>query len=138
MSEPRQAIMKAIGAEGCYLLSIVYIAEKILKERVDAVELYIAAEFSKVIQPDCFVNDPAKLMQMMVPGRWQMTKQPTTYNPGDNEYEITRYERSTPSGLLTHFVVSSGNGHVVYDPLGESQCVKLGKPVSKRIFRKVG
>ena len=137
MSEPRQAIMKAIGAEGCYLLSIVYIAEKILKERIDAVELYVAAEFAKVIQPDCFVNDPAKLMQMMVPGKWQVTKQPTTYNPGDDEYEITRYERSTPASVLTHFVVTGGNGSVVYDPLGDSFTVKLGKPVSKRIFRKL-
>lgn len=138
MSEPRQAIMKALGAEGCYLLSIVYIAEKILKERVDAVELYIAAEFSKVIQPDCFVNDPGKLMQMMVPGKWQMHKEPMAYKPMDDEYEITRYERSTPAGLLNHFVVTDGAGNVVYDPLGGSLCVQFGKPVSKRIFRKVG
>jgi hypothetical protein len=136
--EARQKICKALGESGCYFLCIVWIAEHIMKERIDAVELYSAALFTDVIQPDCFVNDPAKLMKMMLPGDWQMRKMPLEYVPKGDEYEITRYERKTATGLLGHFCVTDGSGHVVYDPIGDSQCVKLGKPVSKRIFRKTG
>ncbi|HXK36974.1 MAG TPA: DUF261 family protein [Candidatus Paceibacterota bacterium] len=138
MNTPRQKICKALGEAGCYLLCIVHLAEKILRERIDAEELYEAAEVTEVIEADCFVNDPAKLMKMMVPGNWKMEKYGMAYQLKEGEAEITRYERTTTAGTLTHFVVTDGKGGVTYDPLGDSQCVKLGKPVSKRVFRKVG
>lgn len=138
MSSPRQKICEAIGAEGCYFLCIVWVAEHLLKERVDVVELYEAATYTNVMGEDCFVNDPAKLMKMMVPGDWVMAKYGVSYEPKEDEYEITRYERKVTGADLAHFVVTDGAGGVVYDPLGESLCVKLGRPVSKRVFRRQG
>jgi hypothetical protein len=136
MNEARQKICSQIGQFGCYFLCIVHLAEEILKERIDVVELYEASTFTGVMGEDCFVNDPAKLIKMMVPGEWTMTRYGTGYVPKDGEYEITRYERTTTAGVLSHFVVTS-TGNVLYDPLGDSMTVKYGKAVSKRVFRKI-
>ena len=136
MISPRQKICKLIGEAGCYFLSIIHIAEMLTKERIDAVDIYEAATYTGVMEPDCFVNKPGQLLGMMVPGKWGVASFGTAYKPGEGEYEITRYERTTVVGVLSHFVCTDGDGHVVYDPLGDSLCVKLGRPVSKRIFRK--
>ena len=137
MNEPRQRVCQQIGTSGCYFLCIIHLAETMSRTRIDAVELYNVATSTGVMEADCFVNDPAKLLMMMVPGRWQVDRYGMAYSLKDGEYEITRYERKTTVGVLCHFVVSGSDGNVVYDPLGGSQCVMQGKPVSKRIFRKM-
>jgi hypothetical protein len=137
MTSPRQKICKALGSEGCYFLCIVHLAEGLISERIDAVLLYSVAIAAGLMEEDCFVNEPAKLLMMMAPGKWEMVKYGMDYVPKDGEHEITRYERTTTAGALCHFVCTDRRGNVVYDPLGGSLCVKLGKPVSKRVFRKV-
>lgn len=138
MKEPRQRICESIGSEGCYFLSIVYLAEKILKERVDVLELYDVSVYAGIMEPDCFVNKPEKLLQLMVPGKWEVVKVNLEYELQPEDLEIVRYERPTTGKMWTHFVVGDGAGGVEYDPLGESLCVSQGRRVSRRVFRKVG
>ena len=136
MTEPRQRICQRIGEAGCYFLCIVFLGEELTKERIDAVEWYELAVREGIMELDCFVNDPGKLLGLLSHGTWVMEKCGLNYDVKDGELQIIRYERPSTYGLYTHFVVGDGFGSVIYDPLGDSQCVAKGKPVSYRIFRK--
>jgi len=137
MNEARQKIMAIIGESGCYLLSIVHLAEGMLKERLDAVEIYLDALANKYMQADCFILEPAALMAMMVPGNWTMMKADRDRPTGPGELEILRYERKTTLKTYGHFVVGNGLGAVAWDPLGDALTVNGGELVSKRLFRRV-
>ena len=136
MNEPRQAIMQRLGAGGCYLLSLVWLAERETGLRIDAVEQYLNAVRAGWCREDCYLVDPARLFSAMVGWLWTVRHEGPTYAPSRDEKEVLRYGRSVVMATYGHFVVGDGEGGVAYDPLGGSRTVADGHLVSKRILRR--
>jgi hypothetical protein len=133
----RQKVMERIGAEGCYFLSLVYAAEAATGKRIDAVEVYEAAVKLSLMHEDCYMVNPARIMEIMTGQKWTGRHGPSDYRPGPGEVMVMRYEHKTTSKTFTHFVIVDDRGNVKYDPLGASNTVRLGQPVSSRIFARV-
>jgi hypothetical protein len=125
-----QTIAKTLGETGCYFICLLRL---VFKEN-DALLLYRQALQLKIIDRDCYVKDPEKLLSLAAGGKWSVKHGNLEAN---GEFEIVRYERKTPAGLLAHFVVGDGKGGIAYDPLDSSFTVSLGKPVSKRLVERV-
>lgn len=138
LNEPRQLQMKKIGDQGCYLLTIVHIAEQVLQERLDAVKIYEDVLAAGLITDDCYVKDSAGLLNSLVPVRYTCIKFDTLDQlPQDGDWEVLRYERPTPGVLYSHFVLGDGHGKVAWDPLGVSNTVAYGHLAARRVFRRV-
>lgn len=137
MNEPRQKIARQIAEGGCYFLCAIHIAEKLVQERIDPFDVYVKACDRSVMREDCYINDPATLMSLMVPGRWHISWADPGAVVDEQAFEVLRFERKLPGATLSHFVCGDRAGGIEYDPLGESLCVKQGKLVSKRIFRRM-
>lgn len=133
-----QKDFERIGAEGCYFLSIVKAGERLLRKYVDAYELYVNAVDRNIIEQDCYINDPGKLMALIMGGRWAVEKVPPEYISKPGEITIMRYERTDGGKLYSHFVLATEDGVFVdYDPYGDSKTVRAGVMVSKRILWQV-
>jgi hypothetical protein len=135
MNEPRQAQFAQIGATGCYLLSIVHLVEDVLGIYVDAYMAYLTATKSGEDLFDCTLEKPAKLMSALTGQTWTERIEGAAYVPQSGEREILEYQTCETPPLHTHFVVGNGQGGVEWDPIGESQTVKNGRVVRKRIFK---
>jgi len=135
MNEPRQKIMLTLGEGGCYFLSMVRLAEDLLGKRIDAVLEFQKCVAMNLCREDCYIYDPAAIMHQLYGGDWRARKEDADYEPIDGEFEILRFERSTPARIYSHFVLGSNKGEVEYDPLGNSNTVAHGQLVSKRILR---
>lgn len=136
----KQYVCMKIGRYGCYLLSIVYIAEQITGNKFDVLEVYTKAVKEKWSDSDCYLNNPDKILEYLLHRSFNhigkevsVRHEVVGYQPKSNEYEITRYELNETGVTFSHFVVTR-NGELVYDPFGNSRTRKLGKPVSKRIL----
>jgi hypothetical protein len=130
-----QAIAKTIGEKGCYYFSLLHLVGAEDK----ALEVYppaVAFGKEQIMKPDCYINDPASLLTLVAGGSWSVRHETADYMPVEGEMEILRFERVTTGATLSHFVVGDGKGKVAYDPLGNSQTVRLGKLVSKRIVKR--
>lgn len=136
MNEPRQFQFYQIGLSGCYMLSIIHIAEDETGHYIDAYQTYLDTNRSGMVGPDCFVNDPDVLMSLLTGHKWSMSKETADYVCKPGEREVLRYEWQEVSVLHGHFVVGDGSGKVEYDPFPSCNVVANGKLVSKRIFRR--
>jgi hypothetical protein len=132
-----QKIAEIMGKDGCYIFSLVYLAEKVTRKNVDALDVYRQALELGYIEADCYVKEPVKLMEMMTGTKWAMAKGLNTYITKKDEYEILRFEYTEGRSTIGHFVCGDGTGKVEYDPYGDSKTVRTGRLVSKRIFWKV-
>jgi len=136
-----QAAAAAIGENGCYFFSL----GKAVGFEGDMLEEYRAAVASEALSATCFVNDAAKILAQLTGSRWDVVKAgpghplPLTYCPRPGEREILRFERPDPEGgdPLAHFVLGDGQGRCLWDPWGESETVRVGIIVSKRILRRL-
>ena len=137
MNEPRQRVMSTVGRYGCYFLSIVRAAEKIMNSRIDAVKIYCDATQAKFMDADCYVVQPDRVLEMMTGIRWNVRHDSMTYKPREEEVMIMRYEVVRTGVTYSHFVLYSSDGSVEYDPYGNSSTVKDGKAVSSRVFSHV-
>ena len=135
MINPRQLIMERIGKDGCYFLSIVYLAETIKGKIIDAVQVYANAVHAGWMYPDCFISNPDQLLAYLTGGKWSVRKELATYRAQAGELIIQRWERREGMRTWAHFVVGDDAGQVIYDPYGESLTVRLGGIVSLRVFR---
>lgn len=136
MTEPRQKLMETIGETGCYLLSIVRAAEKLVERRIDAIEAFIFCKNKGWVGDDCFVHYPELVLSYLSLINWTMSKESAKYKIQPGEVVIYRYERATTLKTYGHFVLAGSDGSVEYDPLGTSQTVMHGKMVSMRVFRR--
>lgn len=137
-SEPRQVIMEQIGKYGCYFLSLIRAAEKLISRSIDAVAVYEDVTKRGWMGPDCFMHRPAEVLAYLVGGSWNAQHQSRLYKPKPGEITILRYERKDPSASWTHFVLAGEDGQTVeYDPYGDSRTVREGELVSKRIFTRL-
>jgi len=137
MDRHTQKDFEKIGAEGCYFLSMHRAAEELTAHYIDPYETYLKAIALHYMSEDCYVAEPALLMQLMTSVKWAVSKEASTYQPEPGEVEIMRFERVDTSKTWAHFVLGDGTGAVAYDPYGDSKTVRSGALVSKRIYRRV-
>jgi len=128
-----QTIARRIADSGCYFLSILHLASR----ENEAIGYFRQALSVKVMEDDCYILDPAKLLELTAGGKWSVEHKPANYQTASDEYEILRFERKATTKTYAHFVVGDGRGQVAYDPLDRSQTVAQGKLVSKRIFKRL-
>lgn len=127
----KQRVAKIIGSEGCYFLSLIYIAEKITGRTVDVIGCYEDCLKRGYIKEDCFINDPARIIKLVTGKTCTFHRvDGEHYEAKANEHVIALWERPG----YKHFVVM-GEDKVEYDPLGESQTVKRGRITGYRVIR---
>ena len=131
-----QRIAEAIGKDGCYFLSLLYLAERQMGSRIDPLEAYELAVAKGFLKADCFVMNPSAILELYIPGTWTVFHEKPDYRPGSGELEILRFERGEGAEAAAHFVVGDGQGRVAFDPYGESRTVREGRLASKRIARR--
>jgi len=153
---PVQKIAKVLGDTGCYFSSIVYLAENILKVKVDIIRYFFVFNKTKTsngkqwIEDDCYMNRPDLVLlnilqqEIIKNGLNKVVNSVNVqnvkdikYTPKNNEYLIGCYEWKATGHTYSHFVVLDSKKNVIYDPLGESNTVKNGKLVSLRVFELV-
>lgn len=128
-----QSICAMLGEYGCYFLSLLHL----VKSDYGALTLYQLALDKKYIDADCYIRDPAALLQLAAGGKWNVRHESAEYLTTKNEQEILRFERKATGTTYAHFVTGDGFGNVVYDPLGDSRTVTEGQLISKRIIRRI-
>ena len=128
-----QTIARKIGESGCYFLSLLHLATR----DNDAIGLYKQAVSFGVMDEDCYIKDPARLLSLVAGGNWDVRHQAAQYLTKSDELEILRFERRVAMKTYAHFVVGDGRGQVAYDPLDNAQTVSAGQLVSKRIIKRL-
>ena len=131
----RQKMCKLLGDEGCYFLSLLYIAEGETGRRYDALGTLWHFICKGYVGEDCYVREPAALLS-------ELTGKPCTvrkswdfgYRLAANEREVRCFKRDAGGKTFWHFVVADSEGNVEHDPLGESNTVKFGEAESRRIL----
>lgn len=130
----KQKAAKILGDEGCYFLSLLFVAEQELKKGLDALAVYEKALEKGWMDEDCYMKDPAAMLSALlgvgcdVRKSWDFTER-----LGSNEWDIWNYKREATGATYYHFAVVS-EGEVIYDPLGDSATIALGSPASRRII----
>jgi hypothetical protein len=125
-----------IGATGCYYLSICKAAELLRGREVDIVKNYVKLIKLGYMDWDCYIKDPAKIMEYLTNEKWSTTVEKIDYTPYPEDVIIGRFERKTTMQTYTHFVLLDSNKNVTYDSFGTSKTVQDGKMVSLRVFRR--
>jgi len=132
-----QRHMEILGADGCYFLSLVYLAEKYTENFIDSARAYAECFKAGWMLQDCYILDPAAILKHLTGEKWGWSKEPADYETKPGELEILLYERNNGSKPVSHFVVGDGSGGLGWDPYGTSRTVAEGKVASKRIFRRI-
>ena len=117
-----------IGEGGCYFLSIAYLGEMISGEVVNDIDLYGIALGRGWMDRDCYIRQPDSILSFITGQQWHVRHEPAEYVPKDYEKVIERWEWKKTMVTLAHFKLPD------WDPYGESDTVKYGELVSKRIF----
>lgn len=120
--EPRQSMMAELGKEGCYIHSLVYIAQKRLKQRIDTIPVFQLGVLQKWILPDCTVRDAAALLGSMTGMEWfKLHVAPGQPLPvGTVALALCFARWASPSVRKTHFVAGDLDWRVEFDPLGQA------------------
>jgi hypothetical protein len=143
MIEAVQKVCSLIGKWGCYFLCILHEAEKILCQQLDPFHFYLLAVRGAVMMDTCFVTNAGDFMGMLVGGRWRALKAGDGLDSAGRPYDLPLAYQQKPGEVVIdrweiagetdgHFVGSDG-----WDPYGNSQTVRNGRIVSKRVFRKI-
>jgi hypothetical protein len=137
-----QTFLSEAGEAACYALDIMKIVERECLYGgigvVNALSVGIDQGFIYYNEKDpndsnnFFVKDPAAFLGMFAPGRWTVEKAGPDYVPARGEYVVERWERVRTGAVIDHFRLPD------WDSLVNSQTVKYGKLVSKRVFRRIG
>jgi len=141
MRQGIQTLMSEAGESACYALCIIEIAERISKKSFDVISSILAGisngfikyNFHDHTDPDNFyVLDPSKFLYFLVGTRWEVRKESATYIKRGNEYEVDVWEYKPAGKVVYHFRLPD------WDSLEDSNTVKYGKVVSKRIYKRIG
>lgn len=128
MNEPKQKLMEVLGKEGCYIDCIVHLAEGLVHESLDDVQVFLQALEKQQVQVNCLVLDAAALLSDLTGVKWLKRNEGPEYLRKPDELVIERWERKTGAGVVVHFITQD------YDPYGDSRTVREGVLVSKRVF----
>lgn len=132
-----QRIAEAVGASGCYFLSLLRLAEERMGVPIDILKAYEVAVSRGLMRPDCYVEKPADILELYLPGAWDIRKEDADYVPAPEELEILRFELALTGETKAHFVVGDGLGRIAFDPYGDSRTCREGRLASKRIARRL-
>lgn len=131
MIERAQDKLLMLGKYGCYLMSLLSVAEEETGKEMYSDILWIY-EYSLAmgwIEEDCYVLKADEILEYLTGKKWQVRWEPRDYVRLDKEYIIEnwRYERSN------HFCRTS----VDYNSVKYSRCVSLGKIDNVRVCKKL-
>ena len=133
-----QKVAENIGKSGCLYLCYIKLAHLLNVSFIDdcyilsdAVTSYEYLLNKGIIDADCYVNDPVKLLEHIMPGK-KFSIEKTYEIPEDAPEYIVTYNGK-------HFTISNKVGEIVWDPLGEEHikvtCLTPAK--SFRILREI-
>lgn len=126
-------LRKEINQYGCYLMSILFLANK--HGRIILSTDIIENVADKLIEfgymnKNCFILSAENIFKSLgLKVRYHDKHDPITYMCKYNEIEILCLNVGSGS---RHFVVGDGMGHIAYDPMGTS---KVNFVESKRVFK---
>ena len=130
----KQKECKALGDEGCYFLSLLWIAERELGRELDALKVFGMAKGKGWTDSECYMKNPARMMSELLGKPCSIRKSwDFSEKLGSNQWDIWLYKRPATGVTYWHFVVVS-DGVVIYDPLENSNTVRHGAPESRRIL----
>ena len=133
-----QKVAENIGKTGCLYLCYIKLAHLLNVSFIndcyilsDAVTSYNYLLSKGVIDEDCYINDPVKLVEHIMPDK-SFTVEKTYEIPNDAPNYIITYNGK-------HFTIANKAGEIVWDPLGEEhiKVAKLTPAKSYRILRVV-
>ena len=136
MSTGPQKVAENIGKTGCLYLCYIKLAHLLNVSVIndcyilsDAATSYDYLLNKGIIDADCYVNDPVKLVEHIIPDR-KFTIEKTYEIPTDAPDYIVTYNGK-------HFTIANKVGEIVWDPLGEDhiKVTKLAPAKSYRILR---
>lgn len=123
-----QGKAEKIGESGCYLLSLLYVTD-----RLDDVFVCYTKFLEKgFIDEDCFIKDPSSIMKALTGDKYTVKKS-STFDP-KADFIIAYYYN--PKTKYHHFVVHNKENKLEYDSFGLSNTVKNGYVESYRLFYK--
>ncbi len=135
-----QTFLAEAGESACYALDIIKIAEIFTRREFDplvalqrGIEVgYIKYDPKNPQDNDNFyVDKPADFLGLLTGELWTVTKEYPDYKPMLTDWIVERWERTRGQITTSHFRLPD------WDSLFDSQTVKYGKIVSKRVFRRV-
>lgn len=143
LQKDKRYTIEPLKRYGCYFHCIAFLANKYVNCDLSVEimeEKYKLAVNLGYMDVDCYIKRPDAIFRLFGFPVAYLGKQPSSYLPGPNEeIEILCFKRTYQSGgkpvTYKHFVVGDGRGHVAYDPQGNSNAVKYGNLVSKRVFK---
>jgi hypothetical protein len=145
MKEGIQTFLAEAGEAGCYALCILEIAQREHGLRSVAAINNVLAALNMAIDrghiyynendpndnDNFFVKDPAAMLSWFTMRRWTVDKVGPDYQSEPGERIVERWERVKTGTVISHFRLPD------WDSLHDSQTVRYGKIVSKRVFRRV-
>ena len=129
-----QSFYLTIGEEACFFLQLLNIAEKEIGYNIDPLTAAIICKQKNFIylnlndlkdKKNFLVYEHASILKLITGREWAYEKATPLYKAKKNEYVINEYA----NGTMTHF--DSDDFH----SLQNSQTIKNGKIVSKRVFK---
>ena len=133
-----QKVAENIGKSGCLYLCYIKLPHFLCNLVTDdcyilsdAVSSYNYLLTNGIIDEDCYVNDPVKLLKHIMPDK-KFSIEKTYEIPKDAPEYIVTYNGK-------HFTIAKNTGEIVWDPLGEDhiKVSKLTPAKSYRILREV-
>lgn len=126
-------LRKEINQYGCYLMSILFLANKHAKTLLstDIIENIADALIGMGhMSKTCFINSSENIFKSLgLNVKYNNRHDPISYMCKYNEIEILCLNVSSGT---KHFVVGDGMGNIAYDPMGTS---KVNFVESKRVFK---
>lgn len=125
-----------IGNYGCYFLCLIKAATIATGEKLDILGIYTEATKRGCMDENCYMKDPAGLMQLLTGKRYTVSHMTDKYKAQKGEIEILNYGLQRIGKYLNHFCLVLDGGEI-YDPLGDSEVRTMGKVISKRILKRL-
>ena len=129
-----QSVYLTMGEEACFFLQILNIAEREVGWSVDPFTVALICKAKGYIyfntedlkdKNNFLITGHEQILNLLTGQEWEYERVSPTYKKKVNEYVINEYQ----NGSFTHFDSDS------FHSLQNSNTVKNGKIVSKRIFR---
>lgn len=97
-----QTIFKALGAEGCFFLCLLSIAEETLGKEIDTINAIRQCLKNKLIRKnDFWVYDSAGVLELLTGLKWTKKEVKELPSLSNNDYSVCKYYN--PKTKLTHF-----------------------------------
>jgi hypothetical protein len=141
MRQGIQTLFSEAGEAGCYAFSIIEIAERVMGRAIGPVYAMYEGiargyiyynDMDKNDNDNFFVRNPPAFLSFLTGIQWAVEIVPSSYTAKPGEYVVDRWERKQTGIVSAHFRIPD------WDSLHNSQTVKYGKIVSKRVFRRIG